>query len=101
MNDIFIKHTDGNATLEVAEALKQIKMTETNVIHFEKGRYTFFRAGTFEGRFYPSNNTSGLKSVVFPILNVKDLIIDGWDSEFSFFAIGFSFYYSKQRKYYA
>lgn len=84
MNDIFIKHTDGNATLEVAEALKQIKMTETNVIHFEKGRYTFFRAGTFEGRFYPSNNTSGLKSVVFPILNVKDLIIDGWDSEFVF-----------------
>lgn len=84
MNVISISPLNGNATRSVVSALAMIREDEENLIRFEKGSYCFFRDGTLEGNFYPSNNTSGRKNVVFPILNIKNLTIDGAGSEFIF-----------------
>lgn len=84
MNEIIIHNTDGNATPCIADALKNLKADEENTIKFEKGRYEFFGAGTLEENFYPSNNSSGRKNVVFPILNIENLTVDGGNSEFVF-----------------
>lgn len=84
MNEIMISPINGNATKSVVSALTMIKEDEKNLIRFEKGSYRFFKDGTLEDYFYPSNNTSGRKNVVFPILNIKNLTIDGGGSEFVF-----------------
>lgn len=51
---------------------------------FEKGRYDFYSFGTYSGVFYPSNNLSGEKTVVFPMLNLEGIEIDGNGSTFVF-----------------
>lgn len=84
MNEIMIGPINGNATQSIVSALTMIKENEETLIRFEKGSYRFLKDGTLEDYFYPSNNTSGRKNVVFPILNIKNLTIDGGGSEFVF-----------------
>lgn len=84
MNVIQVNRVSGNAVPAVRQALSRVRAGEENLIRFEKGSYHFFKDGTFEGDFYPSNNTSGRKNVVFPILGLKNLTLDGAGSEFVF-----------------
>lgn len=83
-NSIQIKQTAENCTVLVRQALASVKSGFENVIEFEKGRYFFHKDGCFVGDFFPSNNASGEKNVVFPILDKSDLVIDGNGSEFVF-----------------
>lgn len=71
-----------NVTPRVAEFLRG-DGTEKKLV-FEKGKYDFYERGTYRGIFYPSNNLSGEKKVVFPMLNLTKVEIDGNGSTFLF-----------------
>lgn len=78
---IGIKNTQKNCTPIVTDAL--CKMQDSTIL-FEKGTYMFEKLNCFTGDFYPSNNASGKKNVIFPILNKKNITIDGNGSVFMF-----------------
>lgn len=71
-----------NMTEQVRRILQE--GNETALISFEQGVYHFRKEGAYCGNFYPSNNASGEKKVVFPILKKKNLIVDGNGSRFVF-----------------
>lgn len=83
-NIIYVKNTESNATFLIRNALKNVKKGVNNIIKFEKSVYRFYKEGCFNGVFYTSNNISGEKNVVFPVLNIENLTIDGNGSEFVF-----------------
>lgn len=84
MNTINITHRSGNATGLVKQAILKLSPNEENILRFEKGTYYFYAEGAYCGDFYPSNNMSGRKTVVFPILDMHNLTIDGNGSQFIF-----------------
>ena len=55
-----------------------------DIIRFPKGTYHFWPDFAYEGFYYISNNDSGNKKISFPVINRKNLIIDGGGSEFIF-----------------
>lgn len=85
MRTITITNTGGNMTPAVAAVLRGLRC-EPTVIRFAPSAepYRFGREGAHVGEFYPSNNCSGNKQVIFPILGVDDLTIDGGGAEFLF-----------------
>lgn len=83
------------STLEISRAWEGKNLTpiiveylcknkEPKKIVFEKGNYDFYEEGTFRGIFYPSNNQSGEKKVVFPMIGIENLQIYGNGSTFLF-----------------
>ena len=78
-----------NAVPSVREALKEL--ADGGRLIFEKGIYHFYEAGTYEAFFAPSNNGAGIKKVAFPILDCKNITIDGNDSTFVFHGNTFPF----------
>ena len=84
MNIIKIEPTSENITPVINAALESIKDDCETIIEFAKGTYYFRKNGSFRGMFYPSNNQSCERSVVFPIIGKKNLTIDGNDSDFIF-----------------
>lgn len=83
-NEILITADNGNATLQVSDALKGFNENADNCLIFEKGVYRFYREGCYFGFFAPSNNDPGDKHVVFPIIDKHNLTIDGNGSQFIF-----------------
>ena len=77
-----IKNTTENTTPIIRRILDIC--AEDDYISFEKGVYRFNREGSYHGTFYPSNNLSGEKDVVFPILEKRNLVVDGNGSKFIF-----------------
>lgn len=90
-NIIYVKNTEPNATVLVRDALEKVKKGVNNIIRFEKSVYRFYAEGCYTDVFYPSNNISGEKNVIFPILGISDLIIDGNGSEFLFCDVVYPF----------
>ena len=84
MTNVIDIYEEENATNAVICALGALKSQCKNIIKFHGKRFNFYREGTHMGIFYPSNNASGEKQVVFPILNAKDLTIDGGGATFLF-----------------
>lgn len=84
MKEIVISNTEENLTPIVRNALEQLRDTEEAILRFECGKYYFGKDGSYEGAFYPSNNASGIKKVVFPLIEFDQLTIDGGGSEFIF-----------------
>lgn len=84
MREIVISNTKENSTPVVINTLNTLKNSKNAVIRFERGKYYFTKQGCFEGLFYPSNNASGMKKVIFPIIGFDGLTIDGGGSEFIF-----------------
>lgn len=81
---IRISQTEGNATPLVRAALNACRSDRATVISFEPGVYRFYREGTLFAPFYPSNNASGCKHVVFPICSLSNVTVDGNGAEFLF-----------------
>ncbi len=83
---IEIRKTEENATPLVRAALTRLQLSEEKekVLRFEKGTYNFFGEGAYEGYFTVSNNYSGEKRVVFPVLDFPSLTVDGGGSVFLF-----------------
>jgi len=82
MKTISLKPKLKNSTPDVVAAIEQLR--EGGTLLFEKGEYHFFEQGCFIGTFAPSNNETGIKNVVFPLLGVSDITVDGGGSTFIF-----------------
>ena len=81
-NRIVVKAQKGNMTPVLRDILD--KAPANTVISFEEAEYHFYREGCLVGDFYPSNNAGGSKEVVFPLLNKKNLTLDGNGASFLF-----------------
>lgn len=82
---------DKNATHIVMQALETVKCKKNSEIFFEKGEYHFRIQGTFKQFYAVSNNESGDKNIVFPIIDFDGLTIDGNGSVFVFHDVVFPF----------
>ena len=88
---IHISPTTKNSTPEVVRALAKIRSAGGGELHFEKGEYHFFKEGTEKAFFAISNNSACDKHIVFPILDMRDIVIDGHGSLFVFHDVVFPF----------
>lgn len=80
-----------NATNIIMQALETAKCKKNSEIFFEKGEYHFRLQGTFKQFYAVSNNESGDKNIVFPIIDFEGLTIDGNGSVFVFHDAVFPF----------
>ena len=87
VNRIFIKHQKENITPVIYDILKNLPEDCENIIEFEKGTYYFHKEGSSQ---YPIFSAAGRccdgrpGNVLFPLINIKNLTIDGCGSDFVF-----------------
>lgn len=91
MTEITITQTQKNVTPIVIRALSEMQLSGGGILHFEKGEYHFFKDGTEKRFFAVSNNSASDKHIVFPILNMENITVDGHGSTFIFHEIVFPF----------
>lgn len=85
MQTIIIPADGKNATPRVTDAIRQLTATgEEALLRFEPGEYRFYKEGAHVAPFFPSNNASGEKRVIFPLLGCKNLTVDGDGADFLF-----------------
>ncbi len=89
MKTVRINKCSGNCTPVVISALKELAGGGTLV--FEQGEYHFFEEGSFIGEFSPTNNETGIKKVIFPIIGYDNITIEGNNSTFVFHEMSFPF----------
>lgn len=94
---IRITNDQKNSTPVVVQALAEIKEAGGGELHFEKGEYHFYKDGTKKGFFAVSNNTACDKYMVFPIVGMENVVIDGHGSLFVFHEIVFPFMVSESK----
>ena len=85
---VYIRPSE-NSTPEVVSLLTDAA-DDTELI-FENAEYHFFSAGVHRGYFAPTNNDSGEKSVVFPLLGKKNITLTGNGARFVFHSRLFPF----------
>ena len=83
-NIIKIKKETENLTELIYDILENLPENCENVIEFEKGTYHFHRKGSKKMQLFSSGGLSVENYVVFPIIEKKNLTIDGNGSEFVF-----------------
>jgi len=88
---INVRQTSENATPEAVQALDKIRAAGGGELHFETGEYHFYKDGTEKGFFAVSNNSACIKSMVFPITDMANVVIDGHGSVFVFHQVVFPF----------
>ena len=76
------KRSAYNFTPDITKAISELK--NGGSIIFETGEYHFYEDGAYEGFFAPSNNESGNKIVIFPLIDCTDIVIDAKRSIFVF-----------------
>ena len=81
MTEIILKHSD-DMTPEVFQTLESCPDGAT--LKFPKGEYHFYPDRAFEKYYYISNNRHSLKRVAFPIIEKKNITVDGNGSRFIF-----------------
>lgn len=92
-----IRHIAGNATPAVTEALEHIKSAGGGELHFENGEYHFYREGAKSEFFAVSNNSANIKHIVFPLIEMNGITVDGHGSVFVFHEIVFPFMISRSK----
>lgn len=78
----YVSPSDSDAIAGVLNLLKDAKTKGANRIVFQKGIYHFYADHAFEKYCFISNHDSGPRKIAFPLLNFKNLEIDGGGSEF-------------------
>ena len=71
-----------NRTPDVVKSL--LHATDNTVLRFEAGDYDFYADGAYSGYFFPCCNRNGEKQVVFPFLNLENIVIEGNGAKFLF-----------------
>ena len=89
--EIWIKSAEKNVTPMVVAALTQLKASGGGELHFEKGEYHFYREGTRREFMAVSNNSACDKYMVFPIVDMENVTVDGHESVFVFHDVVFPF----------
>lgn len=80
---------ENNATPAVLRALGRLGESGGGVLRFEKGEYHFFEAGAAQRFFAVSNNSTGLKKIVFFLDGLSGVTVDGNGSVFVFHELAF------------
>jgi len=76
---------EGNdATLAVQEALLACKAHPGSTLKLGGGELHFYKKYAFEKEYYISNNDYSKKSIIFPLIGMKDLTIDGEGADLLF-----------------
>ena len=81
-----------DASPAVLKCILNAQQKHTEKIIFEKGVYNFYPDKAFETFAFISNHGDGLIRTAFPILNLKNLTIDGQGSTFIFHGIMVPFF---------
>ena len=71
-----------DATPRVLSALERLQ--DGGVLRFERGEYRFLSGDARRMRLDPSNNASGEKHVIFPLVGRRNVTVDGGGSRFVF-----------------
>ncbi|TWU28370.1 alpha-1,3-galactosidase-related protein [Bythopirellula polymerisocia] len=71
-------------TRAVRKAIQACQAQGAKRLVLPKGRYDFYPEFATEMYFFISNNDEGLKRVAFPLVEMRDLVIDGQGSECCF-----------------
>ena len=80
---IKIKHTKGDMTLVVRNAIENAKTKDIKLV-FEKGNY-FFKTDYAVGKYlYVTNHGNGFKKIIFNFEEFNSVEIEGNNSEFIF-----------------
>ncbi len=87
--EIFLKdyahlNEDGDWTLALLTALKDAKKEKNPVLHLGGGVLNFYKKNTVQKFYYISNNTYGVKNIVFPLIGFDGLTVDGDGAELLF-----------------
>ena len=80
-----------NVTPLVIDALQALRDAGGGRLCFTPGEYHFYKDGVYSAFYAVSNNAAGEKPIVFPILQVDGLEIDGGGATFVFHDIVFPF----------
>ena len=92
-----IKHTQQNATPLVVKALEELKRAGGGELVFAPGEYHFYRHGAHREFFAVCNNSEGEKAIVFPLIGMEDITVDGCGSVFVFHEVTFPFMISNSK----
>lgn len=71
-----------NRTPDVVEAL--LHAADGTTLSFAEGIYDFYAEGAYKGYFFPGCNRNGDKQVIFPMLHLRNVTIEGNGAEFLF-----------------
>lgn len=71
-----------NRTPDVVEAL--LHAADGTILSFAEGTYDFFAEGAYRGYFFPGCNRNGDKQVIFPLLHLRNVTIEGNGAKFLF-----------------
>lgn len=94
---INIAPTGINDTPNAVKALEAVRKNGGGEIHFEKGEYHFLKEGAKKEFFAVSNNSACDKYMVFPVINMENVIIDGHGAHFVFHDVVFPFMISESK----
>lgn len=75
--DYGLSDTVKDATPYILKAIEACKAQGATKLILPKGRYEFYPDKAYEQYCAISNNSNGKKRIAFPLLNIKDLEIDG------------------------
>ncbi len=73
-----------DATLAVSEALRKCKELDAEKLVLDKKELHFYEKYAFNKEYYISNNDSGRKSIIFPIINMKNFTVEGCNTDLVF-----------------
>ena len=99
MKSIIIKksHIDHNATPIIIDLLNRNKNEKELELQFEKGEYHFYQEGAYEHFVAVTNNRSCTKKIIFPLVEMDGITINGNGSVFVFHDIATPFYVFKSK----
>ena len=75
LSDYLYLKEGNDCTLAVIEAIHNLKDGDTLLLG--GGEYHFYAKYAFEKEYYVSNNTYSKKSIIFPLLNLSNITVDG------------------------
>ena len=84
LKDFLYLKEDNDITLCVQEALHALKNNPGSTLKLGGGEYHFYNKFAFEKDYYISNNTYGTKKIIFPLIDMKDITIDGEGADLMF-----------------
>ncbi len=81
----FYNVNDGeNWSFATRRAINYMKENKVGILTFPHNTYHFYEQGCSSAEYYPCNNDGGVKSIVFLLKNMTDIIVDGDGSTFVF-----------------
>ncbi len=84
LKDFLYLKEDNDFTLCVQEALHTLKKHPGATLKLGGGEYHFYEKYAFQKDYYISNNTYGKKNIIFPLIDMEDVTVDGEGADLMF-----------------